>query len=74
MITNLPLYRALVKLGVADSEAESASRFDPSDLATKADLAELKAEMLKWGIGILFTGLGLQTALILLILSKFVKP
>jgi hypothetical protein len=41
--TNLALYRVLVKLGAPDTEAEDAATLDPSALATKADLAELRS-------------------------------
>jgi hypothetical protein len=55
---NLPLYRVLVKAGASEAEAEEAARLDTSELATKADLAELrlavvelKAELIKWNVG-----------------------
>ena len=52
-VTNLTLYRVLVKLGATDTEAEQAAQLDSSTLATKADLAELKAELIKWNVGTL---------------------
>jgi hypothetical protein len=71
---NLALYRALVKLGVAEDVAETAAVMDTSALATKADLAvavaELRSDLLKWGVGILLTGLTLQTALILFAIAR----
>jgi hypothetical protein len=77
MTTNLPLYRLLVKLGASDADAEQAATVDASALVTKADLqtaiADLKASLLQWGIGLLFTAMAMQTALILFALLHY-KP
>jgi len=44
--TNLPLYRLLLKGGATEAEAEAAAiSFDPLLLATKGDLADLKADL-----------------------------
>src|SRR6188768_3940 len=45
--SNLTLYRVLVKLGADEAAAEQAAQLDTAALATKADLAELKAELFK---------------------------
>lgn len=52
------LYEALRAAGVDESAAKAAARAVLSadartDLATKADLAELKAEIIKWNVGTL---------------------
>lgn len=44
-LTNIALYRTLVKLGAEDVEAQAAATVDAELLATKADLAELKADL-----------------------------
>ena len=54
MVTEL--YEALRKAGVDDQLAKDAARAvlavdARTDLATKADLAELKAELIKWNVG-----------------------
>ena len=54
MVTEL--YDALRKAGVDDQLAKDAARAvlavdARTDLATKADLAELKAELIKWNVG-----------------------
>jgi hypothetical protein len=69
--TNLPLYRLLVKGGASESDAEAAATFDASALATKADLADLKAE-LTWRFIVV---MGAQTAVFSAIVAalKFVK-
>jgi hypothetical protein len=82
---NMTLYRLLLKMGGTEEEAEAAARSDTSDLATKADLlavkadvtaaiSEMKADLLKWSIGIVFTALGLQTALLLFAFSRMSHP
>lgn len=45
---NMALYRFLVKHGADEPEAEAAARIDTSDLATKADILELRAELQKF--------------------------
>jgi hypothetical protein len=59
------LYEALRKAGVDEEMARAASRAvlaaeARTDLATKADLADAKAEIIKWMFGML----GAQTALL----------
>lgn len=54
MVTEL--YDALRKAGVDDQLARDAARAvlgvdARTDLATKTDLAELKAELIKWNVG-----------------------
>lgn len=82
---NLALYRVLQKMGATDAEAEAAATFDASELATKqdvalvradlkAELADLRSDLLKWGVALLFTGLTLQTALVIFALSRLVRP
>ncbi len=77
---NLALYRLLVKFGASTEDAERAAALDASDLATKgdllalkADVAELKADLLKWGIATLLTVVGLQTGVLLFVLTHW-KP
>lgn len=79
--TNIALYRLLVRGGATEAEAEAAARLDASELATKADIADLrteikalKAELLQWTVGIIFTALGIQTALLIFVLTHYVKP
>lgn len=71
---NMALYRLLVKQGATEPEAEAASRIDTSDLATKADiemvrreLAETKAELLKWVAGLFVAQVGVFSAIVGLI-------
>lgn len=45
---NMALYRLLIKTGASEAEAEEAARLDTSNLATKADLLELKADLQKF--------------------------
>jgi hypothetical protein len=75
---NMALYRLLLKIGANEADAEAAARVDISELVTKADLkaevADLKAELLKWTIGIVFTAIGVQTALIAFMLSRLGSP
>lgn len=70
---NMTLYRLLVKTGASEADAEAAARIDTSDLATKADLLALKAEVLKWTVGIVFTALTLQTAVLLFAISRIAR-
>jgi hypothetical protein len=73
---NMALYRVLVKQGVAEQEAEAAAALDASGLATKAELqaglAELKVDLLKWTVAIVYSAIGLQTALIYFLLNRLV--
>jgi hypothetical protein len=70
---NMTLYRLLLKTGASEADAEAAARIDTSDLATKADLAELKASLLMWIIGIVFTAMGLQGGLLIFLFTHY-KP
>jgi hypothetical protein len=70
---NMTLYRLLLKTGATEADAEAAARIDTSDLATKADLAELKAALLMWIVGIVFTALGLQGGLLVFLFTHY-KP
>jgi len=70
---NMTLYRLLLKTGASETDAEAAARIDTSDLATKADLAELKASLLMWIVGIVFTALGLQGGLLVFLFTHY-KP
>lgn len=50
------LYEALKKAGVDDDTARAAAKAvvgveEKSNLATRADLAELKADLIKWNVG-----------------------
>jgi hypothetical protein len=62
--TSLPLYRILIKLGASETDAEAAAIADETNPVAKADLraelSDLRSDLLKWGIGLLFTGLALQ--------------
>jgi hypothetical protein len=69
---NQELYEALIAAGAPDDLAKRAaanvlSPDQRTDLATKADLAELKAELIKWMVGIM----GFMTTLFVIIV-KFV--
>jgi hypothetical protein len=69
---NQELYEALIAAGAPDDLAKRAaanvlSPDQRTDLATKADLAELKAELIKWMVGIM----GFMTTLFVVIV-KFV--
>jgi hypothetical protein len=68
---NLSLYRLLLKFGASEADAEAAATIDASALATKADLADLKAD-LTWRFIVV---LGAQTAIFSAIVAalKFVK-
>jgi hypothetical protein len=70
---NMTLYRLLLKTGATEADAEAAARIDTSDLATKADLAELKASLIMWMVGLMVTALGLQSALFVFIITHY-KP
>jgi hypothetical protein len=83
--TNLPLYRLLVKLGASEPDAEAAATSQESHLVTRdefsllradlrTEMADLRSDLLKWGIGLLFTALGLQTALVIFVLSRLARP
>jgi hypothetical protein len=84
--TNLPLYRLLVKLGASEPDAEAAATTSQnSHLVTRdefallradlrTEMADLRSDLLKWGVGLLFTALGLQTALVIFVLSRLVRP
>jgi hypothetical protein len=68
---NMTLYRLLVKHGATEAEAEQAASVDASMLATKADIAELKAAIADTKAGILMwmiTAMLAQTALIFTVL------
>ena len=69
---NMALYRLLVKRGATEAEAEEAARLDASELATKADLAELKAEVhaLKWMFGVTWALLVLILGAVLQLLLR----
>jgi hypothetical protein len=77
--SNLTLYRVLVKLGVSDSDAESAATLDTATLATAAqlgtvreDLAAVKADVnsLKWMFGITWTFLALILGVVVQLLLR----
>lgn len=68
---NMPLYRVLVKQGVGEAEAEAAASFDASHLVTKADLAELKAELFKHTTQTLLWMTAINGALMTTILALF---
>jgi hypothetical protein len=62
------LYDALRKAGVDDDLARAAAAAvigveQRTDLATKADLADLKAELVKWNVGTLVAMTGLFAAI-----------
>ncbi len=74
------LYEALKAAGVNDDLARAAARSvmsieDKESLVTKADLraavADLKSDLLTWGIGLFLTGWAVQTATIGLMLSHW---
>jgi hypothetical protein len=74
---NMTLYRLLLKTGASEADAEVAARteIDTANLVTKADLTaaihELKSSLLMWMIGIVFTAMGIQTALFIFVLSNY---
>ena len=55
------LYEALTKAGVDEETAKRAAKavLDTEVLATKTDLAELKADVIKWNTGTLLAATGL---------------
>lgn len=68
--TTIELYNALVEAGVSKEQAKRAaesviSRSEAQQLTTKSDLAQLKAELLYWMIGLFIA----QTALIVALLQ-----
>lgn len=63
----MTLYRLLLKLGAEEAKAEEAARADTSNLATKADLLELKADLQRF---IVQTMLGM-TAIFAIIVGLF---
>jgi hypothetical protein len=73
---NMALYRILLRQGATEQEAEAAAAIDASGLATKADLqaglAELKVDLLKWTVAIVWSAIGLQTALMYFLLNRLV--
>jgi hypothetical protein len=74
---NMTLYRLLLKTGATEADAEAAARLETSDLVTKADLVaainELKASLLMWIVGIVFTALGLQGGVLIFLFTHY-KP
>jgi hypothetical protein len=67
MVTEL--YQALRAAGVDDDLAKAAaesvlSKDRKEDLATKADLAELKSDLIKWNVGTLIAMTALFSTLI----------
>lgn len=70
MVTEL--YQALRAAGVDDTLAKAAaesvlSRDRKEDLATKGDLAELKADLIKWNVGTLIATTALFSTLVTLL-------
>jgi hypothetical protein len=74
----IQLYKALIAAGVSDQIALDLTdalekdirekiRETRTDLATKADLAETKAEIIKWNIGTIMAAVGLTIAIVKLI-------
>jgi hypothetical protein len=76
-VPNMTLYRLLVKFGASEAEAEMAAQLDTTQLVTKADLkaevSELKADLLKWTIGIVVSVAGIQAALIIFAVSLLLR-
>jgi cation transport ATPase len=71
---NQELYEALIAAGAPDDVAKRAaasviSRDDLSQLATKADLAELKSDLIKWMAGLIFGSMGFMTTLFVVIVK-----
>jgi hypothetical protein len=67
---DLEIYRALVKINVPAEDAEAVAEsinkeidrrynLHAQQLATKGDLSEAKAEIIKWTIGSMFVAVGL---------------
>lgn len=74
----IELYKALLEAGVKDEtasnlvnsferELKERLRETRTDLATKADLAEAKAEIIKWNVGAIIAAAGLAVAVARLI-------
>lgn len=61
---NLALYKLLVKFGASEDDAARAATVDTTELATKADLADLKASLIMWMIGVMIAQTGLFLALV----------
>jgi hypothetical protein len=66
------LFEALKKAGVDEDTARKAAQAvlateEREHLATKADLAELKADLIKWNVGTLIAMTGLFTAIVKLL-------
>ena len=70
MSMDLEIYRALVKINVPAEDAEAVAEsinkeidrrynLHAQQLATKGDLSEAKAEIIKWTIGSMFVAVGL---------------
>ena len=68
---NIHLYRLLVKQGADEATAEAAARLEASELITKADLAELKAELFKHTTQTLVWVTGINAAILTTILALF---
>ena len=63
------LYEALRKAGVEEAVAASAARAvlaadARTDLVTKADLAEMKADLIKWNVGAMAVLTGIFAAIV----------
>jgi hypothetical protein len=74
MSMELEIYRALVKINVPAEDAEAVvesinkeidKRYSlhAQQLATKGDLSDAKAEIIKWTIGSMFAAVGLFAAI-----------
>lgn len=74
----IQLYKALLEAGVKDDTASNlVDSFEKeirerlketrTDLATKADLAEAKADIIKWNVGAIIAAAGLAVAIARLI-------
>jgi hypothetical protein len=61
-------------LGV-DDKTELATKQDLAELklAMKADLAELKASLIVWGVGVMFTAMGVYSAIMVAIFRSFAR-
>ncbi len=70
----LEIYNAFVKAGVAEADAKAAVEsiskeidkryaLHAAQLFTKADGTELKADLIKWSMGMIFTAVGLFAAI-----------
>jgi hypothetical protein len=74
MSMELEIYRALVKINVPAEDAEAVAEsinkeidkrysLHAQQLATKGDLSDAKAEIIKWTIGSMFAAVGLFAAI-----------